>query len=252
MGTPTASVSGLLHKYRSELLAGAACDKPDAGREELPAPKLVGLAPETREERRVVIAVDGDMRRLDLIRQAARTVDGLYQDHRVPPNMLHTRILWSMDDCLHGTQWGTSPSEVGDQTRAASCYQRKTKFADALTVCLDEILRDSRLIDAIVIVGDRCDDPLPQLIGLSKELSAWGTVIFAFDLGTNTKAQIGYEAMTQANKGSAYFRLSHEQSLPDVMGSLIDHLFRGNKALLAIRHDPNPDMKLLAARLERR
>lgn len=250
-----AGVFSILRRARAEAMSGKGCDKPaGAGlhallnKKELPTPKAADPSWRPLQRRRVAIVIDASIRRLNVLRQATAMVDKLYEAGHLREGQLTSKIFWSMDNCLHSTEWGDSPREVGDGTRRAHCYQGRTRFADALRVCSEEIRTSGLAIDAVIVAGNRCDDNMTELTALARALAAGGTRIFVFNIGRHSVAAERYRALAAA-AGGHYQLLLIEQSLAEVLAPVIDFLFRGEAALQALTQSANPDVQRLTSTL---
>ena len=196
--------------------------------------------------KRVEIMVSGPLSRLGAVRKSLDLLQRqLLSEASRSGGKLDLRVTAFLDGCRHTTPWSNSPVDAGAATTRWHCYEGRTLFAEAFADSCEEGER----IDAIIIFGDRFDDPAKTL-DFAERLRARGTKIFAFHVGTDRKSRSAYEKLAKRNGGVAV-PLSGDAALARVLPVIADYLFRPAEVVRALAAPPKDrDIKALAAQLK--
>ena len=195
--------------------------------------------------KRVEIMVSGSLNRLGTVRQSLDQVQRqLLTEASRSGGKLHLRLTAFLDGCRHTTPWGQSPVDAGAATTRWHCFQGQTLFAEAF----EHSCAERERIDAIIIFGDRFDDPRKTL-DFGERLRERGTKIFAFHVGHDRKSRFAYDELAKRNGGVAV-QLSGDAALSRVLPVIIAYLFRPAEALHALPASKDADIKALAEQLK--
>lgn len=192
---------------------------------------------------RTEIMVTGSLRRVGNIRNALNTLQGdLFA--RVPETEgMEMRVTAFLDGCRHTTPWNNSPVDVGGGTTQWHCHQGQTLFAEALNATVQE-----DCVDAIIVLGDRFDDKLPEALEHARILNEQGARIFAFHIGGNDESAKAYQQFAEAT-GGVFLQLTDETNIASIVSIVMDYVLRDQEALQALPEPKTPDAKKLVGQL---
>jgi hypothetical protein len=195
--------------------------------------------------KRVEIMVSGSLDRLGTVRQSLDQVQRqLVAEASRSGGKLHLRVTAFLDGCRHTTPWGQSPVDAGAATTRWHCFEGRTLFADAFA----HSCADRERIDAIIIFGDRFDDPI-ETLDFAARLRARGTKLFAFHVGRDRNSRVAYEELAKRNGGVAV-QLSSDAALSRVLPVIADYLFRPAEVVRALPASKDADIRALADQLK--
>ncbi|MBV1788590.1 VWA domain-containing protein [Marinobacterium sp. D7] len=145
---------------------------------------------------------------------------------------------------FHYTGWVDSAAALLDQMDAVSCLGGHTQIGRVL----EHALRENSLhpLNAIVLVGDCCEEKIDPLCEMAGELGLHGTPIFSFHEGNDPNGRLLFEQLARLSGGAfARFDLKSASRLRELLGAaavyatgglaaLERYAGKGNRQLLAL------------------
>ena len=96
--------------------------------------------------------------------------------------------------------WMTSPMQLAAAMTKVSCLTGLTQIRRVLDHALRETTR--RKVDALVFVGDACEEPRIHLVTLAEELGRLKVPVFMFQEGHDPEAAAIFPAIAEASRGA--------------------------------------------------
>ncbi|KEA65718.1 hypothetical protein ADIMK_0030 [Marinobacterium lacunae] len=126
--------------------------------------------------------------------------------------------------------WVNNAAALLDQMNEVTCLGGHTQIGRVLKHALYENSRAP--INAIVIIGDCCEEPIDALCEMAGELGLRGTPIFAFHEGDDPHGKLLFEQLARLSGGAfARFDLNSAQRLKELLGAAAVYATGGLTAL---------------------
>jgi len=131
---------------------------------------------------------------------------------------------------FHYTDWVDSASALLTQMNAVSCLGGHTQIGRVLEHALRE--NSLRPLNAMVLVGDCCEEPIDPLCEMAGELGLHGTPIFGFHEGSDPNGRLLFEQLARLSGGAfARFDLGSADRLRELLGAAAVYATGGLQAL---------------------
>lgn len=131
---------------------------------------------------------------------------------------------------FYHTAWLTDTNNLLSEMSAVRCLGGHTQILRCLRYAIDETRRAK--INALVFVGDCCEENLDELCNAAGQLGVLGVPLFVFHEGWDPHASHAFQQIAKLSQG-AYCRFDHgsAQQLRDLLGAVAVYAAGGRKAL---------------------
>lgn len=151
---------------------------------------------------------------------------------------------------FHASPWVDSADALLGQMNAVSCLGGHTQIARVLRHALAQS-RQSPL-QALVLIGDCCEEPLDPLCELAGELGLHGTRIFSFHEGDDRTGRLLFQQLAKLSGGAfATFDITSADHLRQLLRGAAMYAAGGIKALERHGQDRSEALLQLTRQLRR-
>lgn len=149
---------------------------------------------------------------------------------------------------FHATGWFTDAAALTQEMTRVSCRAGYTQIGRVLQHALSESRRER--IDALVFVGDCCEEPIEDLAEQAGKLGLLGVPAFVFQEAADPLATGAFERIA-ALSGGAHCRFdgSSAAQLRDLLTAVAVYSTGGMRALLDFSEASDPIVQLLTRQL---
>ncbi len=137
---------------------------------------------------------------------------------------------------FHASPWSASPTALLTEMTGVGCRGGLTQIERVLTHALDEAKRQR--IDAVVLVGDACEEPHDALAGAAGKLAVLNLPCFVFQEGHDPIAARVFRDIASITGGAHVpFAPGSADQLRALFGAVARYASAGRAGVAAIRHD---------------
>ena len=151
---------------------------------------------------------------------------------------------------LRSSEWLIDDHALLQQMRRVTCEGGMTQIERLLNHSLRE--HRSNAIQAVVFIGDACEENPDRLISKAGEMGMLQLPLFIFQEGSDPLAQRSFQSMCSVSCG-AWARFDHSSpgQLARLLGAVAKYAAGGKQALLQDSDSSTSDVKLLLQQLKR-
>ncbi len=147
---------------------------------------------------------------------------------------MYLQVLWFRGfGELKKTPWSADGTQLARLMSGVTCKAGQTQIER----CLRELLRQSgeQQINAVVYVGDCCEEPANKLLQLAGKLGLINTPLFIFQDGQNPRAAQVFEQMSKRS-GGAFCQLDHTSAelLQELLNAVASFATGGKQAVKSL------------------
>ena len=137
---------------------------------------------------------------------------------------------------FHASPWSVSPAALLTEMTGVGCRGGLTQIERVLTHALDEAKRQR--VDAVVLVGDACEEPPDALAGAAGKLAVLNLPCFVFQEGHDPMAARAFRNIADITGGAyAPFAQGSADQLRALFSAVAHYATEGRAGIAAIRHD---------------
>ena len=137
---------------------------------------------------------------------------------------------------FHASAWSTSPAALLQEMTGVRCRGGLTQIQRVLKHALKEAKRQR--MNAVVLVGDACEEPADALAGAAGRLAVLNLPCFVFQEGHDPAAAQVFRNIAHITGGAyAPFAPGSAQQLRALFGAVARYAAEGRAGVAAIRHD---------------
>jgi len=184
----------------------------------------------TGERGRLIFAMDATASREPSWDRAAGIQASMFQETR-DLGGLEVQLCWYRGFReLHASPWCASADELLPRMTAVRCAAGLTQIGRVLEHATAEAGR--RRVDALVFVGDCCEEELDRLAGAAGQLGLLGVPAFVFQEGRDPTAGRALREIARLTGGAwCPFDASSPRVLKDLLSAVAVYAAGGRKAL---------------------
>lgn len=158
------------------------------------------LARSGGEPGRLVFAMDATASREPVWAQACDVQVGMFLEaERLGGLDVQLVYYRGLDEC-RASRWVSSPAELVGLMRKVGCLAGRTQIGRVLRHAVSETER--RRVQALVFVGDACEEPIDELGDLAGRLGLLGVRAFLFHEGGDREALRAFEHLAKLTGGA--------------------------------------------------
>lgn len=136
------------------------------------------------------------------------------------------------DEC-RTSKWVSDPDALARLMRGVECHGGYTQIRKVLSHAAKEAA--ARKINALVLVGDACEEGIDDLCGRAGELALIGVPVFLFQEGSDAAASRAFKEIARLTKGAhCRFDAGSAAQLRELLTAVAVYAAGGRKALLAL------------------
>ena len=149
---------------------------------------------------------------------------------------------------FNATQWVNNSSELVRQMTAVFCLGGETQIRKVLRHTIGETKK--KRVNALVFVGDCCEEDVDKLCALAGELGLLNVPIFIFHEGGESTAAQAFRQIVKLTKGAyCAFDGSSARQLRDLLSAVAVYAAGGRKALENFSRGAGNDVGLLTQQM---
>jgi hypothetical protein len=131
------------------------------------------------------------------------------------------------------SKWVSDPDALARLMRAVECHGGYTQIRKVLSHAAKETA--ARKVNALVIVGDACEEKIDELCGRAGELALAGVPVFLFQEGSDAAAARAFKEIARLTQGAhCRFDAGSAAQLRELLTAVAVYAAGGRKALLAL------------------
>lgn len=212
--------------------------------------RMKSLTPVTKSGRgRLVFAMDATMSRQPTWDMALALQSEMFtavQD----VGGLDVQLVYfrGLGEC-RSSSWVSKPEALSRLMTRVACEGGITQIGKVITHAARE--SSVRKVNALVFVGDACEEPIDELCGRAGELGLIGCPMFLFQEGKDATASRAFAEIARLTKGAhCSFDAGSAQQLRDLLTAVAVYAAGGRRALTALA-DRNKGARLLITQMKR-
>tara|TARA_B100000686_G_scaffold129236_1_gene136370 strand:- start:2212 stop:2919 length:708 start_codon:yes stop_codon:yes gene_type:complete len=149
---------------------------------------------------------------------------------------------------FNASQWVNNSSELVRQMTAVFCLGGETQIRKVLRHTIEETKR--KRVNALVFVGDCCEEDIDKLCALAGELGLLNVPVFIFHEGGEPTAARAFRQIVKLTKGAyCAFDGSSAKQLRDLLSAVAVYAAGGRKALENFSRGAGSDVGLLTQQI---
>ena len=149
---------------------------------------------------------------------------------------------------FNASQWVSNSNELVRQMTAVFCLGGETQIRKVLRHAIDETKR--KRVNALVFVGDCCEEDIDKLCGLAGELGLLNVPVFIFHEGGEPTATRAFRQIAKLTKGAyCEFDGSSAKQLRDLLTAVAVYAAGGRKALQKFSRGASNEVGLLTQQM---
>ena len=147
------------------------------------------------------------------------------------------------------SKWVGKPADLVRLMTGVFCLAGQTQIRKVLQHAIAETKR--KRVNALVFVGDCCEEPVDPLGALAGELGMLGVRAFLFQEGHNAEAERAFRHIARLTNGAhCRFDSSSPQQLRELLGAVAAYAAGGRRALADLSRRAGGGVRLLESQLK--
>ena len=218
---------------RARIMAGSVISGGTAGSDVAAFLDKVKKAPVPRKGNgrgRLIFAMDATMSRQPSWDRALSLQAGMFAEAgKVGGLDVQLVYFRGFNEC-RASKWVQQPESLAKLMTTVDCRGGNTQIARTLKHVQKEIAAGS--VNAVIYMGDACEENVDELCQAAGEIGMMGTPLFMFQDGDDATAQRAFEEMARLTRG-AYFKLdaSSAARLRELLAAVAVYATGGAQAL---------------------
>lgn len=153
-------------------------------------------------------------------------------------------------DVFYASPWVADSAALAGEMAGVSCLAGHTQIRRVLRHLVGESSR--KPIAAAVYIGDACEEPAPDILGLAGQLRLYKTPLFMFQENSDPRAAAVFEQAAGLS-GGAYCRFDAGSAglLSELLAAVAVYATGGSKAFKALAGGGHPLLQDMSRQLER-
>ncbi|MDA0261661.1 MAG: VWA domain-containing protein, partial [Proteobacteria bacterium] len=149
---------------------------------------------------------------------------------------------------FEATAWVSNSAELVRQMTAVFCLGGETQIRKVLRHAISETKR--KKVNAVVFVGDCCEEDVDKLCALAGELGLLNVPVFVFHEGGELNAARAFRQIVKLTKGAyCQFDSSSAKQLRDLLSAVAVYAAGGRKALESYSRKADQHVALLTKQI---